>query len=377
MAVVFIPKELTPGETRVAATPDTVRKLVKMGFEVIVEKAAGAGSVISDRAFEDAGAKIGSDTAVSYRQADSILKLHAPTLEEIKNYKEGALLISFLWPYQNPHVVEGLAAKRVSAFAMDCLPRISRAQKMDALSSQSNLSGYKAVLLAADHLPKIFPLMTTAAGTISPAKVVILGAGVAGLQAVATAKRLGAVVEVSDVRAAVKEQVESLGGRFISVEGAESLEGAGGYAGEASREFLERQRTLVRKHIIAADVVITTALVPGKPAPKLVSADMVREMRQGSVIVDLAVEQGGNCELSEVGKIIVREGVTLVGLTNLPRLVPGNSSQVYSRNLIAVIEHLYTDGRWNLDLNDEINAASFVTHSGKIRLMAGVLNGKV
>ncbi|MBI4405830.1 MAG: Re/Si-specific NAD(P)(+) transhydrogenase subunit alpha [Deltaproteobacteria bacterium] len=374
MTTLFIPKEITLSETRVAATPETVRKFIKLGFQVLVEKGAGDGSFITDKAFEEAGASLIETAAAGYSQADIILKLHPPSphpqsgQHEAALFKQGAIIISFLWPFANPATIELLAKKRVSAFAMDLLPRISRAQKADALSSQSNLAGYKAVMLAANYLSKIFPLMTTAAGTISPAKVVILGAGVAGLQAIATAKRLGAVVEVSDVRPAVKEQVESLGGRFIMVEGSEALVGTGGYAKEASPEFLKKQQELVGRHIMAADVVITTALVPGKPAPKLIPASMVKQMKRGSVIVDLAVEQGGNCELSEVGKIVVKEGVTLIGLLNLPGLVPLNASQVYAKNLLAVVENLYPKGNLALNFDDEINAASFVTHDGKIRL---------
>lgn len=315
---------------------------------------------------------------VGFGAADLVLKFHPFTEEEVGRLKDGAVTVSFLWPLQNRKSVEALLRKKVSAFAMDLLPRISRAQTMDALSSQSNLGGYKAVLLAADHLPNIFPLMTTAAGTIKPAKVVIMGAGVAGLQAIATAKRLGAVVEVSDVRAAVKEQVESLGGRFIQIDGAAAMEDSGGYAKEASKEFLQKQKELVRKHIIAADVVITTALVPGKPAPKLVTADMVAEMRKGSVIVDLAAEQGGNCELTEPGKISNKDGVTIIGLLNLPSLLPVNATQMYARNVLAVVEHVFPKGALNLDFNDEINAASFLTHEGKIRRadLAAALEGK-
>lgn len=376
MANIFVPKEIVAEESRVAVVPDTVRRLVKRGFSVCVERDAGVGAFFDSLAYEQAGATL-VDGASGWGAADVVLKLHPPSLDEAASLKSGAVLISLLWPHQNLEVVARLARGNVSAFAMDLVPRISRAQTMDALSSQSNLAGYKAVLLAADRLPKIFPLMTTAAGTIAPAKVVVLGGGVAGLQAVATAKRLGAVVEVSDVRLAVKEQVESLGARFISVEGAESLEGAGGYAKEASPEFLRRQQELVRAHLVAADAIITTALVPGKPAPRLIAADVVREMRPGSVIVDMAVEQGGNCELSEAGKISVKHGVTLIGLRNLPGLIPAPASQVYSRNVLAVVEHLFA-AAGAIDLTDEINGAAFVTHQGVVRLSSvrGQLEGK-
>lgn len=377
MLNVFIPKERATGETRVAASPDTVKKLVKLGFSVAVENGAGVGSSIADKDFEAAGAKlVGGDSG--FATADLVLKLHPFTEDEVGRLRDGVVSVSFLWPLQNRKTVDALLRKKVSAFAMDLLPRISRAQTMDALSSQSNLGGYKAVLLAADHLPNIFPLMTTAAGTIKPAKVVIMGAGVAGLQAIATAKRLGAVVEVSDVRPAVKEQVESLGGRFIQIDGAAAMEDSGGYAKEASKEFLQKQKELVRKHIVAADVVITTALVPGKPAPKLVTADMVAEMRKGSVIVDLAAEQGGNCDLTEPGKITSKDGVTIIGLLNLPSLLPVNATQMYARNVLAVVEHVFPKGALNLDFNDEINGASFLTHEGKVRRadIASALEGK-
>lgn len=367
MPSVFVPKETVKGETRVAASPDTIRRLVKLGFSVAVESGAGAESKMSDEAFVEAGARIEKSAMSGYGAADLVLKLHPFSSQEAGYLKEKAVTISYLWLMQNKESTRSLAAKSVSAFAMDLLPRISRAQSMDALSSQANLAGYKAVILAADYLPNIFPLMTTAAGTIKPAKIVIMGAGVAGLQAIATAKRLGAVVEVSDVRPAVKEQVESLGGRFIMVEGMDKMQDAGGYAKEASPEFLQKQKDLIRKHIEAADVVITTALVPGKPAPKLVTADMVKAMREGAVIVDLAAEQGGNCELTEAGVVAKKHGVTIVGLLNLAGLLPINASQVYAKNVLAVVQHLYPKGELALDFADEINAASFVTHEGKIR----------
>lgn len=366
MPNLYVPKESSPGETRVAATPDTIKRLVKLGFTVAVEPGAGQASTLSDRAYEEAGAKL-TALAAGMGAADLVVKLHPFTPEEVGQLKEGAITVSYLWPLQNRPTVDRLVTKKTSAFAMDLLPRISRAQSMDALSSQANLAGYKAVLLAADHLPSIFPLMTTAAGTIKPAKVVILGAGVAGLQAIATAKRLGAVVEVSDVRPAVKEQVESLGGRFIQIEGAEAMQDAGGYAKQATPEFLKKQQELVGKHIAAADVVITTALVPGKPAPRLVPAEVVKAMRPGSVIVDLAAEQGGNCELTEPGKVVTKHGVTLVGLLNLPSLLPTNASQMYAKNVLSVVEHLYPKGALQLDFEDEINKASFVTHNGTVR----------
>jgi NAD(P) transhydrogenase subunit alpha len=376
MATLFIPREILPGETRVATNPDTVKRLVKEGHTVTVEAGAGEGAFIPDQALKDAGATVSSDVAALYGAADVVLKLHPPGMNEkagkheAEMVKEGAILVSFLWPLENLDAVKTLARRKVTAFAMDQMPRITRAQSMDALSSQANLAGYKAVVMAAGQLPKIFPLMMTPSGTIAPSKVVIMGAGVAGLQAIATAKRLGAVVEVSDVRPAVKEQVESLGGRFIEVPTDEAMETEGGYAKEATEDFLRKQREIVRKHVVEADVVITTALVPGKPAPKLISPDMVKEMRTGSVIVDLAAERGGNCELTEAGKTVVKEGVTIMGTLNIPGTVPFHASDMYAKNLHYVMQHLYPKGELNLDLEDEINAACVVTHAGEVRLPA-------
>ncbi|MCZ7582332.1 MAG: Re/Si-specific NAD(P)(+) transhydrogenase subunit alpha [Deltaproteobacteria bacterium] len=373
MPTVFIPKEVVPGETRVAATPETVKRMVKTGFKVIVESGAGAGSYISDDAFREAGADVSADTGASWGAADVVLKLHPPRFNEAAKafeadmFKEGAVGVSFLYPYQNLDTVKQLAKKKVTAFAMDLIPRITRAQSMDALSSQANIAGYKAVLMAAEALPRIFPLLMTAAGTIKPAKVVIMGAGVAGLQAIATAKRLGAIVEVSDIRPAVKEQVQSLGAKFIEIEGAENMETEGGYAKEVSAEFLKKQQDLVRQHMAEADVVITTALVPGKKAPILVTAETVKAMRDGSVIVDLATEQGGNCELSEPGKTVVKEGVTIIGTQNIPGTVAFHASDVYAKNILYVINHLFPKGEAKLDLEDEINKGAILTHAGEIR----------
>lgn len=373
MPTVFIPKEIVPGETRVAGTPETVKKMIGAGFAVAVEAGAGAGSFIDDAAYEQAGAKIVKDAAAGYAAADVVAKYHPPRKneatgkDEVDLLKEGALLISFLWPYTNHELVDRLAARKITSFAMDLVPRITRAQKMDALSSQANIAGYKAVILAADHCPKLFPLMMTAAGTITPARVVILGAGVAGLQAIATAKRLGAVVEVSDIRAAVKEQVESLGGRFIELPEAEDMQDAGGYAKEVTPEFLRKQQEIVRRHLVAADVVITTALVPGKPAPKLIPADVVRDMKAGAVIVDLAVEQGGNCELSEAGKVVVKEGVTIVGHLNLPASLPVHASDMYAKNVLNCFQDIGKKGEIVYNFEDEVVAGSVVTHEGAVR----------
>lgn len=365
MSTVFVPKETVSGETRVAATPETVKKLVQAGFKVMVESGAGSGCHLADADYENAGAKVGNTE--SYSSADVVLKLHPPTAEEAEKIREEALLVSFLFPHMNESVVSTLNSRRITSFAMEQIPRISRAQSMDALSSQANIGGYKAVLLAADTLEKLFPMLMTAAGTIRPAKVVILGAGVAGLQAIATAKRLGAVVEVSDIRPAAKEQVQSLGAKFIEVETTEDMETAGGYAKEVSEEFLKKQREIVDKHMAGADVVIGTAQVPGRPAPKLISAEIVEKMRDGSVIVDMAAEQGGNCVLTEPGETVVKHGVTIIGTKNIPGLVPVHASEMYAKNLLVVMNHLSSDGKINLDFKDEITAGSIATHAGENR----------
>lgn len=366
MPTLFVPKESTAGETRVAAVPDTVRRMVKLGLAVQVQSGAGEAAGVLDARFTEAGATLVPDAGAA-SQADVVARVNPPTVAEADAMQPGAVLVSFLWPLARPDVVAALARRGVTAFAMDRIPRISRAQSMDALSSQANIAGYKAALLAADALPRLMPLLMTAAGTITPARFVIMGAGVAGLQAIATARRLGAVVEVSDVRRVVKEQVESLGARFIEVDGAEDLEGAGGYAKEASPEFLERQRAEVARRIAAADAVITTALIPGRPAPRLVSEDMVRSMRPGSVLVDLAAEQGGNCELTVPGQVVQRHGVRILGHMNLPGMVPFHASDMYARNILNVLLHLFPKGAAALDFDDEITAGSVVVHGGLVR----------
>jgi NAD(P) transhydrogenase subunit alpha len=358
--------EIEPGETRCAATPDTIARFLKAGYTCQVQSGAGLGSGIRDADYEEAGATIVPDAATGYGTAEIVLKLHAPTVDEIQSMKEGAALFSYLFPSSNPEIVKALNAKKISALAMELVPRITRAQKMDALSSQANLAGYKAVILAADHLPKIFPMLMTAAGTIHPAHVVILGAGVAGLQAIATAKRLGAVVEVSDVRPAVKEQVESLGGKFIEVPTDESAEDEGGYAREQSEEFLQKQRALVRERIVQADVVISTAAIPGKKAPLLIPADMVADMKPGAVIVDLAVETGGNCELSKKGEIVVENDVTIIGLVNVPGMVPVHATEMYARNLLNLIGDLTKEKQLQFDPEDEVVRGALVTRGGEI-----------
>jgi NAD(P) transhydrogenase subunit alpha len=374
MLNVFIPRERRPGETRVAATPETVRRMVKAGFAVTIECRAGEASFFPDAEFEAAGARLLGDPAEGWGSADVVLKVAPPDAyeglpgHEAEAMKRGAVLIGFLAPYRNPEAVRLLAEGGVSSFALELVPRVTRAQPMDALSSQASIAGYKAVLLAAWRSPKYLPLLMTAAGTIKPARVVVMGAGVAGLQVIATAKRLGAVVEVSDIRPAVKEQVESLGGRFIELPLAESGEGTGGYAREMGEDFLRRQREIVQRHLAAADAVITTALVPGKRAPLLLTTGMVEAMRPGSIVVDLAVEQGGNCELSQTDREVVHNGVFILGPSNLAAAQPHDASLLYARNVLSLLQLLVDkEGKLALDLADEIVAGTLLTHEGQIR----------
>jgi H+-translocating NAD(P) transhydrogenase subunit alpha len=373
MLNVFIPRERRRGETRVAATPETVRRMVKLGLAVLVERGAGEAAFFPDAEYEAAGARLAADPAEAWEAADVVLKVTAPDAHEglpgheAEAMKPGAVLIGFLSPYRNPEAVRLLADGKVTSFALELLPRVTRAQPMDALSSQASIAGYKAVLLAAWRLPKYFPLLMTAAGTIKPGRVVVMGAGVAGLQAIATAKRLGAVVEVSDIRPAVKEQVESLGGRFIELPLQESGEGTGGYAREMGEEFLSRQREIVKRHLAAADAVITTALVPGRRAPLLVTAEMVAAMRPGAMIIDLAVEQGGNCELSQADREVVEGGVLILGPSNLAAAQPYDASLLYARNVLSLLQLLLDkEGRLAVDLGDEIVAGTLLTHEGKV-----------
>ena len=362
--IIGVVKETKEYENRVALSPEVVKLIRKKGFEVVVESGAGEKSFFSNQDYEAAGAKIG--TSKDALGTDLLLKVNLPTLQEITLMKEGAASISYMYAYQHPEVVAAFNAKRISSFSMDAVPRISRAQKMDALSSQANLAGYKAVLLGANYLGKIFPLLMTASGTITPARVLIFGAGVAGLQAIATAKRLGAVVECTDVRPETKEQVESLGGRFLSVEGAEGVKTEGGYAREVSAEYLEKQQQLIREKIKEADLVITTALVMGKKSPILVTEEMVKSMKAGSVIVDMAVESGGNCAISEKNATVVKHGVTLVGESNLPSLLPVNASQLYATNISTLAFHVANETGLTLDLEDEITKGVLITHQGEL-----------
>ena len=364
---VFVPKEARPGETRVAATPESVKKMVAAGLEVVVEQGAGSSSHFSDRQYQSAGARMTGDRGAAFGDADTVLSVVAPESADAAALKAGALLVGLLSPLQNLDLVRQLADREISSLAMELVPRISRAQAMDALSSQASIAGYKAVLLAASRLGKYFPLLMTAAGTIKPARVVVMGAGVAGLQAVATAKRLGAVVEVSDIRDVVKEQVESLGGKFIELPELEGGEGEGGYAREMTPEFLAKQREIVTRHVQAADVVICTALVPGKKAPTLVTREMAEGMKAGAVLVDLAVEQGGNCELSRPGEEVVHHDVLILGPTNLPAETPIDASQLYARNVWALLESLIEDGAIHLDTEDEVVDGALLTHAGEVR----------
>lgn len=370
--IIAIPKEILPGENRVACIPDVAAKLIKSGYEVQIEKDAGLNAGFTNEQYTHAGAKVIDKVEELYSNADIVLKVQRPIdnpttgKNEIDLLKKGSLLISFVYVLHYPEIAKKCAEKGIDLISMDMIPRTTLAQKMDALSSQANLAGYKSVLLTANALGKIFPLMMTAAGTISPAKVVIMGAGVAGLQALGTAKRLGAVVEVSDIRPSVKEEVQSLGGKFIEVETEENMQDAGGYAKEASPEFLKKQKEVIFKHVTEADIVITTALVPGKKAPVLVTEEMVEHMRPGSVVLDMATEFGGNCEISEKGKTVKKYGVTIIGEPNLPSLVPHHASDMYSKNILNLIQYIGKEGKITLKLEDEIVKGSLITHNGEV-----------
>lgn len=363
---IAILKETKAFERRVSVTPDVVKSLLKAGFTCSVQSGAGEKSSLLDIDYENAGATVMADVSKLLGDADVVLKVNAPTLEEVAQMREGAIAISFLYAYTQPDLVKAFNQKKISTFSMDAVPRTTKAQSMDALSSQANLAGYKAVLLGANALGKIFPLMMTAAGTIKPSKVLIFGAGVAGLQAIATAKRLGAVVEVTDVRPETKEQVESLGGKFLSVEGMEANKSEGGYAKEVSAEFLQKQQDLIKQRIKDADLVITTALVMGKKAPILVTEEMVKSMKTGSVIVDMAVESGGNCALSEPNQTVVKNGVTIIGESNLPALLATNASDLYAKNISTLLLHLANKDGFKWELDEEITKGSLITHKGEL-----------
>ncbi|MDP6339567.1 MAG: Re/Si-specific NAD(P)(+) transhydrogenase subunit alpha [Candidatus Marinimicrobia bacterium] len=360
-------KETTSGETRVAATPKTVKELIKSGLSVRVQSGAGAASFYGDKDYQDAGAEIISDTPSVLSGADLILKVAPATIEEIDILPEGSIYISLFQTTKRPEQVKKLSAKKITCFSMHLIPRTTLAQSMDALSSQANIAGYKSVLIGAAHLPVYMPLLMTAAGTIPPAKVLILGAGVAGLQAIATAKRLGAQVETFDVRPEVKEQVESLGAKFVEVE-SESNDGVGegGYAKETSDEYKQRQQEMIKQHIAKSDLVITTALIPGRPAPLLIPTDMVDNMKPGSAIIDLAAENGGNCELTQGGEIINHKGVIIDGTLNLPGTMQVHASQLYAKNVSTFVTYMVKDGQLIIDLEDEIISGAMFTHQGEI-----------
>lgn len=365
--LIAAPKETLAGERRVALVPDAAKLFKKANLDLAIEAGAGFRAGHDDAAYEREKVVVDPDGAALLAKADVVLKVQPPNDAEIAAMRRGATLISFLRPLDQPDLAAKLAAAGITSFAMELVPRITRAQAMDALSSQASLAGYHAVVLASTALPKVLPMMTTAAGTIPAARVLVIGAGVAGLQAIATARRLGAVVEAYDTRPAVKEQIESLGGRFVELPlDTSDAEGAGGYAKAQSEEFLAKQRELLATRVRAADAVITTAAVPGARAPLLIPADVVAGMKPGSVIVDLAAATGGNCELTKPDETVVANGVTILGPTNLPAAVALDASRVYARNLVNLLLHLVKDGALTLDLEDEITKGALVTHDGQV-----------
>jgi NAD(P) transhydrogenase subunit alpha len=367
-----VPKEIIPGETRVALIPDTVAQLTKKGVEVLVESGAGVTASFLDEAYEKAGATVVPDAKTLYSQSDMICKVQRPVANdalgknEIELMKPGSVLVTFFQPLVNHEIVQRLADGKITSFSMDAIPRTTRAQSMDALSSMSTIAGYKSVLIAANSMGRFFPLLMTAAGTVPPARVFILGAGVAGLMAISTARRLGAVVEAFDVRPVVKEQVESLGAKFVEMPIEEKTETAGGYATQLSEDAHKREVEMLHKHVKDSDVVITTALIPGKPAPVLVTEEMVRDMKPGSVIVDLAAENGGNCELTEPGCDFIKYNVRILGPLNVPASMPVHASQLYSKNMSNLLALLIKDGQFVLNMDDDIVAGTVITHDGAI-----------
>ena len=365
--IVAVLKETTSGENRVAATPKTVKELIKSGLTVRVQSGAGESSFYSDQDYIDGGAVVTPDASSTLNGSDIIIKVAPVTLEEMNSIPDESIYISLLQTARELDIVNKLSDKKVTGFSMHLIPRTSLAQSMDALSSQANVSGYKSVLIGASHLSVYMPLLMTAAGTIPPAKVLILGAGVAGLQAIATAKRLGSQVEAFDVRPEVKEQVESLGAKFVEVENQDDEGiGEGGYAKETSDDYKRRQQELIKKHIAKSDLVITTALIPGRPAPLLIPTDMVNGMMPGSVIIDLAAENGGNCELTKSGEIVNYNGVIIDGQLNLPSTMSTHASQLYAKNVSTFVTYIVKEGQLNLDLEDEIISGAMFTHKGEI-----------
>ncbi|MGB0717126.1 MAG: Re/Si-specific NAD(P)(+) transhydrogenase subunit alpha [Phycisphaerae bacterium] len=371
--IIGIPQETCPGERRVALIPDHLSLLKKNGHEVIVQAGAGVEAGFVDEHYRKAGATVINDRAEVFQKADAIFQLRGLGSNEeagradLELFKPGQVLAAMLDPLGNPQAIEKLAAKKITAFSMELIPRITRAQSMDVLSSMATVAGYKAVLLAADHAPRMFPMFMTAAGTITPAHVFIIGAGVAGLQAIATAKRLGAVVKAYDVRSAVKEQIESLGAKFVEMDlGAGDAEDKGGYAKEMGDEFIRKQRELMDEVCAESDVVITTAAIPGKASPVLVTKEMVKHMKPGSVIVDLAAERGGNCEYTQAEQVVTEHGVQIHGPTNLPGTVPFHASQMYGKNLTTFLKEISKDGALALDLENEVHRETLVAHDGKV-----------
>lgn len=368
-----IPREIVKNERRVAFVPSAIAQIKKKNHEVIIESQAGMGSMFSDEQYEKAGAKIVKTARELYESADIIFKVQPPInnpgtgKNEAESLREGTAYIGYLAPFTSIDAIRILMKRKITSFAMEFIPRITRAQSMDSLSSMATIAGYKAVMIAADNLPRIFPLLMTAAGSITPATVIVLGAGVAGLQAIATAKRLGAKVEAFDPRMAVKEQIESLGATFIAMDIKEDVSTAGGYAKEQSEEFLKKEQEAIGSRLTKADVVITTAQIFGKKPPILITEQMVKLMPQGSIIVDLAAEQGGNCELTRADQIVQKHGVSIHGVVNLPSTIPVNASQMYTKNLITLFLHLYATPDTGPDFNDEIVKGSCITHNGEIR----------
>lgn len=372
MTTIFVPRE-PEGELRCAATPDSIKRLIKDGLQVVVEAGLGKGSHTSDDQFAAVGATVETDRAKAMGSADIILQIAVPTLEQVAQIREGGSIISFLWSFEHLDVVKALNDRKISAFSMDAIPRTTRAQKDDALSSQANLAGYKAVIAAAYHLNKILPMMMTPAGTIKPARFVIIGVGVAGLQAIATAKRLGAIVETTDPRPETKEQAESLGAKFLQVQGVEVKQGTGGYAAEQTDEYKKAQAAMLAEAFKNADAIITTALIPYKKAPITITEDHVKSMRPGSVVVDLAAERGGNCALTEPGKIVVKHGVTIIGETNWPRTVSVNASDMYAKNVMNIVQDSMIKPskeskekvfKWTYE--DDIVNGAMICHEGEV-----------